>query len=152
LGMPRGKMKQEQEVKQKTKQENKQSTKVDVKVECGEGECEEKIVSDVICGKIFQPCDGQERVLFRAVKERPSACIRIDNHSGCTMKVTIELGKGHKAHKVRETIGPFQQIALIVPSIQRLLIKCFDDGNNEEHKFCRGKFALKLRFEEEEEE
>jgi hypothetical protein len=46
------------------------------------------------------------------------------------------LVKGHKTH-------------FIVPSIQRLLIKCIDDENNEEHKFCRGKFALKSRFEEE---
>ena len=142
--------------KNRVRQVNRQSnsTRLTVNVNCNKGNCHkvkyhrrkkpvqrEKVVTECMCGKVFQPCDGSERVYFRAVSPLPSAILRIENESECEMQVTIELWGGQA---IIERVGAFQQYFSVVPSIRRLVIRCVKSSGETKTRFCQGEFALKL--------
>lgn len=89
-----------------------------------------------VCGRILQRCDKGPRVYFRAIDTLPSAIIRIDNRSECTMTAVIEVDCGEN---VVGTIGQGQQVSFDVSSLRALIIDCHRcDG------ICKGFYEITL--------
>lgn len=125
---------------------NKQTTIVNLKCSSKKRSCRKKkrhLVHKLICGRIFQKCDSPDEVVyFQAYGIRTSTSIvRVENQSDCTMTAIISQQCSNKPD-IEQIINPHQQIALIVPSISSLKIKC--DGENQ--GFCKGKFVISLRY------
>ncbi|MEB3102217.1 S-Ena type endospore appendage [Ferviditalea candida] len=91
-----------------------------------------------ICGRIFQACDSEPKVYFRAVDQRPSAVIQVENKSACTMKAVVQLNDNRSFTQIIERE---QQVSIDVPSIQYLKIECDGDTGG----YCRGFYTLCLR-------
>ncbi|NIK80033.1 hypothetical protein FHS15_005217 [Paenibacillus castaneae] len=101
------------------------------------------VVCEKICGRIFQKCDGNVRVYFRTVGiHRPSTSVlKIENDSDCQMKAIIQLGSKRKI--IEQTIDEYQESTFVIGSIKDFKIMC--TKNNDEDKFCKGKFELMIR-------
>lgn len=91
-----------------------------------------------ISGQIFQLCNTEPKVYFRAVDSRPSALIQIQNKSDCLMNAIIYL---RDSRMITQTIEREQQVSLDVSSLNSLAIECIGEHDG----FCRGLYSLCLR-------
>ncbi|MFC3803463.1 S-Ena type endospore appendage [Cohnella sp. GCM10012308] len=90
-----------------------------------------------ICGTIFQKCDSQPQVYFRAIEMQPSATVKLQNDTNCVMEAIIKLG----TKEVVQLVGQSQQISLVLPSISSLTIRCSGEDSTQ----CRGCYIIRFR-------
>lgn len=91
-----------------------------------------------ICGKIFQKCDTDPVLYYRAVDDPSSAIVQVENFSTCVMRALITLDDGRI---IVEHIEQNQQISVSVPSLKKLEIECKGKAD----QICRGSYSLHLR-------
>lgn len=99
-----------------------------------------RVVSDEICGRIFQSCCSQPKVYWKAVGLKPSGSIRITNDSECCKMIVMIRFKD--CDKIIREIDPCQQVAFLVKSINSISIKCIGHSEN----CCEGTYALRLHY------
>ncbi|MFD2331844.1 S-Ena type endospore appendage [Cohnella sp. GCM10020058] len=90
-----------------------------------------------ICGAIFQKCDSQPQVYFRAIEMQPSATIKLQNDTNCVMAAIIKM----RTKEIVQLVGQSQQISLVLPSISSLTIRC----SGEDAAQCRGSYIIRFR-------
>jgi hypothetical protein len=130
-------------LKQINKQINKQTTIVKVKSGC----CRTKkrklyfpkkkpVCLTVVCGDIFQPCNGESQTYFTNIDSHLAAMVKVTNDTPCTMVVALDF----RACTRSQDVGQGQQISFYVPSIEFLRVRCMDC----EQKICMGRYEISL--------
>lgn len=101
-----------------------------------------KIMTEKICGLIFQLCDSNEITYFKTIGVNSSiGILKLQNNSDSSMSVRIETYSVGKNKWIEEVVNAYQQINLAIKSIQSISVK-FNGKSSE--AYCKGKFSLCL--------